>query len=481
MQAQDRLKIDGSLQMRTGIHVGDVADVDGDVFGEGVNIAARLQDIAEPGAVAISDTVHALLDGTLRPSFDDAGERALKNISHPLHVRARGGGVAGILARFEQEGFPRLAIRPVQTSDDRAALQEPAVALTGDLVNLLDANRVLTTRVSASPAPDAYVLAPVLRVQGDRLRLEARLTAPGGVPVLAEKIDGHLADSFDWQDRAARRLTARTFEAILAAQMDAFQHLPEDALTAEQLTLLTLYDLELSGPGRRKLMHRLVRLLAKAPDQPGPSAHAAANQISAVTMGFADAVAEFAPLLPVWMEKLDPLAPENSPHRVLLAFTRMLQTGNSDAAWRDIHRIIRNLPFDSESLFWLAFLQMHRGIPAAAMEALEKFDGTPASDGYLAPARYARAFILLQLGRYAEALDISEEAIEMAPLYPQPVRIKAALAQLGRLEGAEEAFEALDKLSPDDTVSQIRTRGGLADTPAMRLYFDGLRKAGMPE
>jgi hypothetical protein len=119
------------------------------------------------------------------------------------------------------------------------------------------------------------------------------------------KIDGQLADSFDWQDRAARWLTARTFEAILAAQMDAFQHLPEDALTAEQLTLLTLYDVEFSGSGRRKLMHRLVRLIAKAPDQSGPYAHAAANQISAEAMGFADAVAEFTPLLPVWMEKLD--------------------------------------------------------------------------------------------------------------------------------------------------------------------------------
>lgn len=90
MQIQDKLKVDGTLALRTGIHIGDVTEDGDDIFGEGVNIAARLQETAEPGAVAVSDTVFSLLDGRLRSAFSDSGERQLKNIPRPVRIWACG-------------------------------------------------------------------------------------------------------------------------------------------------------------------------------------------------------------------------------------------------------------------------------------------------------------------------------------------------------------------------------------------------------
>ena len=89
LEVQDQLQADGGFLMRTGIHIGDVTEEEGDVFGDGVNVAARLQDFADPGAVAVTDAVHSLLDGTLRHRFDDTGEHTLKNISRPVRIWSR--------------------------------------------------------------------------------------------------------------------------------------------------------------------------------------------------------------------------------------------------------------------------------------------------------------------------------------------------------------------------------------------------------
>ncbi len=90
MQMQDRLAGHETIALRIGVHIGDVVHEDEDIFGDGVNVAARLEALAEPGTVVVSDAVHGALDGTLRPSFDDQGEQRLKNIDRPIRVWTRG-------------------------------------------------------------------------------------------------------------------------------------------------------------------------------------------------------------------------------------------------------------------------------------------------------------------------------------------------------------------------------------------------------
>ena len=85
---QDGLSADAQMRLRIGIHIGDVTFEGGDVFGDGVNIAARLETLAAPGGVAISDAVWSSLDGTLRSRFTDFGPQQLKNIASPVRVWA---------------------------------------------------------------------------------------------------------------------------------------------------------------------------------------------------------------------------------------------------------------------------------------------------------------------------------------------------------------------------------------------------------
>ena len=149
MQIQDRLVGHEAIRLRMGIHIGDLVHEDEDVFGDGVNVAARLEALAEPGAVVVSDAVYGSLDGTLRPSFDDGGDARLKNIDRQIRVWLRGAGRGGpalrrgVRAKDPGHDRPRLSIRPVTTTDRRAEVVELAHALTSDIAALLGAVRWL--------------------------------------------------------------------------------------------------------------------------------------------------------------------------------------------------------------------------------------------------------------------------------------------------------------------------------------------------
>ena len=155
-----------------------------------VNIAARLQAIAEPGALAISDAARTLLDGTLRLSFDDAGDHALKNVDEVVGVWTRGGDIAGAEASLKPQGFPSLTINPIETSDQRVEVQELASALTGALTSILNAPRYIQARIASRKTPGDYSLTGQLRRSGDRLRLEVSLLNRNNEIISLEKRNG---------------------------------------------------------------------------------------------------------------------------------------------------------------------------------------------------------------------------------------------------------------------------------------------------
>src|SRR5437660_396957 len=106
---------DSRIELRIGIHVGDVIIEDGDIFGDGVNIAARLEGIAEPGAVCISDDTYRQVRGKLDVDFQDAGEHELKNIARPIRVyRLQPGGSSTGAAEIALPDKPSIAVLPFQ-------------------------------------------------------------------------------------------------------------------------------------------------------------------------------------------------------------------------------------------------------------------------------------------------------------------------------------------------------------------------------
>ena len=486
MQLQDNLAEDQLIQLRIGVHLGDVVHEDEDVFGDGVNVAARLQEIAEPGAVVISDAVYGSLDGTLRPSFDDQGEPALKNISQVIRVWTRGGEIAGgSAARTNIAGFPRLSIVPLETSDERAEVRELADALTNDLLTYLGTAHWMTATILSQPDHGAYVLKGVLRVRANQLRLETTLTAPDGTRLWSEKYGGDLLDAFDWQDTTSLDLATRSYGLILDHEALSLSSIPEAEMTAEQWCLQGLSRLSYDAAGLRRFFDCMDRAINLSPDWGYAYSISIALVFGAVSTGMAQQIAPYVAKQHDWMAKAAALEPEASPVRVILAFAQLIQTGDRDMVRPQMTALLRHLPFDPDILIFGGWLFLYAGEPQAALDCLRKAARIAMHTPHATGIRNGFAFANVQLGNYEIAVEEAKAATKLNPDYSAPYRMRAAaFAQLGRMQEAADTLTALERLVPGDTISALRARSGYPDAPdapGIQRYLEGLRLAGMPE
>lgn len=249
MRVQDQLAERGGLCLRMGLHIGDVTQDDDDVYGDGINIAARLEAEAPEGGLLISDAVHANLDGTLQPSFTQSGARRLKNIDREIVTWTRTAADRHPLPPTGRShaAFPALSVAPVATSDPRAEVQDLASSLTADLHTFFNSAPWLRATVTATARDGTYSLRPVLRSYSDRLRLEARLTGPDGDMIWTHKSDTTLEDSFEWQDATVEEIASQGIDLLLEAEYMRLNAIPQDQLSAENHHLLGIMAIRTFG------------------------------------------------------------------------------------------------------------------------------------------------------------------------------------------------------------------------------------------
>lgn len=231
------------IEFKIGIHVGDIIIDDNDIFGDGVNIAARLEGIAEPGGICISDDAQRQVRGKVDMVFDDMGSQALKNISEPMRVwrvklggqgaaTAQQGSSRGHAAALVLPDKPSIAVLPFQNMSGDPAQEYFADGITEDIITELSrfSELFVIARNSSfqykSKAVDLrqvgrelgvrYVLEGSVRPGSDRVRITAQLIdSETGGHRWAERYDRELNDVFAIQDEVAR-----TIASILAAHLN---------------------------------------------------------------------------------------------------------------------------------------------------------------------------------------------------------------------------------------------------------------------
>lgn len=268
---QDSLREDAPMRLRIGIHIGDVTFEDGDIYGDGVNVAARLEAIATPGGVAISETVWSSLDGTLRSRFTDCGPQQLKNIASAVRVWAQG-GIATLPAPppSDEAGRISMAIAAFSTSTDDADHLALAEGIAEDLETELSRFRWLDVSRPEDNAGARYVLGGAVRGSGQRVRLTAHLTyAPTGRRFWSERWDRTVDDIFAVQDELAIAIVACVSPEIDAHEKSLVGARPVDALSAHELGLRAnaiLATGELDGFDQAEAL--VARAIALEPENP---------------------------------------------------------------------------------------------------------------------------------------------------------------------------------------------------------------------
>jgi len=250
------------IAFRVGINLGDVIVEDGDIHGDGVNIAARLEGIAEPGEICVSAVVREQVEGRFHCVFDDLGEQALKNIARPMRVyRIRLGTRASYpqagetpTARLPLPDKPSIAVLPFQNMSGDPEQEYFADGMVEEIITALSRIRWLfviarnSTFTYKGQAVDVkrvgrelgvrYILEGSVRKGGNRIRITAQLIeAESGAHLWADRFDGSLEDVFELQDQIAASVAGVIEPALQAAETARSARRPTHDATAYDLYL----------------------------------------------------------------------------------------------------------------------------------------------------------------------------------------------------------------------------------------------------
>jgi TolB-like protein/class 3 adenylate cyclase/Flp pilus assembly protein TadD len=480
------------IAFRIGINLGDVVVEGGDLFGDGVNVATRLEGLAEPGGIAIADAVHRQLLGKPVAAFEDTGERSLKNIAHPVRVWR------WIDApKYEADAFPPLPDKPsiaVLPLDNLGGQPEETYfsdGITEEIITGLARFRSLfvVARNSSFALRGkpldlseigrrlgvSYLLEGSVRRGGNRIRVTAQLIeAATGMHVWAERYDRDLDDLFAVQDQVARQIVSTLVGRI---QDDRLQH-----ILRKPTSSLAAYDCLLRGlahfRGYEENDNQKAYDLFKRATELDPNyALAYANLANAYLAlnGNASAspeVLETAFAMASHAFALDPQ--EGHVHRIFALV--WLYRRDYDAAERHYRRAVELNPNDADRIMALGYLLTLRGKFDEALAYMEE----AVRLNPFQPIWYCsrRAVLFYSLKRYAEAAQEFKQI-------PNPgawsrTRLAACYGQLGRKAEAEAQIAAALREEPGYTISGYMRDVLLERSEDREHLREGLVKAGLP-
>jgi adenylate cyclase len=247
------LAADERINLRIGIHVGDILIEEGDIFGDGVNIAARLEGIAEPGGICISDDAFRQVSGKTDVAFEDAGEQQLKNIAKPVRAyHARLTKFAAAPPALPDR--PSIAVLPFQNLSGDPEQEFFADGIVEEIITALSRipwffviarnstftykGRKIDVKQVGRELGVRYVLEGSVRRGSGRVRITAQLIeAETGAHLWADRFDGSLEDVFDLQDQVAIRVAGVIEPTLQVAEIARSSNRPTSDLTAHDLYL----------------------------------------------------------------------------------------------------------------------------------------------------------------------------------------------------------------------------------------------------
>jgi TolB-like protein/class 3 adenylate cyclase len=500
---------DQRIQFRIGIHIGDVVEeADGDLMGDGVNIAARLEGVAEPGGICLSEDAYRQVRDKVRESFTDIGDKKLKNIARPVRVYAVQIGPAGrtlapTTSSPEKPAPPRLSIVVLPFANiGGEASQEYFVdglieSLTTDLSRMssmlvIGRNTAFTYKGKAVDLRQIgrelnvrYVLEGSVQRGGDRMRVNVQLIdAETGSHLWAERFDKPLADLFDMQDEIVARLANTLNTQLVSAEARR----GERAVNPDSMDLYYQGVAWFNRGPRPDDLAQARRFFerALALDQGNVDAELGTAQVDA-QLGNSylidDPAQHYAAAEPI-LTKVLSLAPNNAWAHYWLGF---VQVGTNRAS-QGIAECERALALDPNLARAHALMGMGKIFSGRADEAEPHVKQALR----LSPRDDFAFWWMLIAGAAKLHLRADEEAsvwlgrsIESNRNWPLAhFFLAAALANLGRLEEAQAATRAGLALDPTFTIRRFHL-GAQTDNASFMAtrehFYEGMRKAGVPE
>jgi len=497
IRVQEKLSGHEVLKLRIGLHIGDITHADGDIYGDGVNIAARLQEIAEPGAIVISDVTRRSVDGKLATAFSDLGQQKLKNITEP--IIAFGWGMTAVQAApLPLPEKPSIAVLPFNNmsgdpeqeyfsdgiSEDiitelsrfswiKVIARNSSFSFKGQSLDLTEIGRTLGVR---------YLLEGSVRRAGDRVRITAQLIeAENGGHLWAERYDRDLTDIFAVQDEITNAITNKVAPHLQNVEISRARRRSGN-LDCWDLVMRARFEVaQSSSHNNDRAVAFLEQALEIDPDNVMALTTMAGALGQRLAFNIVDATDEKIDQAKNFARNALEYEPNDTAALRALGFLYCL-TGDHDDALRMLKQCVAINQNEFNTYYVLGLAYMWDGQIDEAAEAFDAALTINPVDLASWQVNHFRAFNEFFRGNYEETVRLNNQVIVDKPNWPNTyLNNAAAYAKLGDMERARISADRLLELSPSFTIGKYEELPYFSEHLDQSELIAALRAAGLPQ
>jgi TolB-like protein/class 3 adenylate cyclase len=496
------------IALRIGINFGDIIVEEGDIFGDGVNIAARVEALAKPGSVYVSEIVYDQIADEAVFDFEDLGPQELKNIARPIRIYRLTDDLAELSEELVAAAATVSASAPV--FDNRHAIAvlpftnfsgDPeqeffADGITEDVISLLAGWRAFPVIARASTfvykgqivdikkvgeeLGVRYVLEGSVRKSGRRVRVTAQLIrADNNHHIMAERYDRNLSDLFELQDEIVTTIAGAIEPELLKFERERIVERAETNADAYQFYQRGMWHhYRHSKADNIEAQTYFRRALEIDPQYPQATAALSIAVLNPAYLGWTDDIERnYAEAYDLALRAVDLDARYPNAHFAL--GVTCMYTHRSNRAMVEMRQAIELNPSFAAAQAILGHMLTYAGQPEETIALVEKALRLSPNDPRLFIWLPALAAAHYQLRHYEQAVEIGRRSWTLNRNWPVGLRyVVAGLAQLGRLDEACAALADLKKLDADLAAFERVARRVFQDEAPVEHILDGLRKAG---
>src|SRR5215208_6239473 len=504
--ANEGVPEDRRMSFRIGVHVGDVMVRGTDLLGDGVNIAARVQTLADPGGVCLSGEAHQYTRKALALRYDDLGQQAVRNIKEPIRAYrivsldwpqsdACSQGPSGMLPLPDK---PSIAVLPFTNMSGDAEQEYFADGVVEEIITAL--SRVKSFFVIARNSSFAYrgravdvqqvgrelgvryVLNGSIRKAGSRVRIAGQLIETAtGHNVWADRFDGGLEDIFNLQDSITESVVGAIEPSILATEIARARAKPTERLDAYDLYLRALPEVHTGTEQAFLRAERLVRdALAKDPDFPEALSALSDCLLHLLVRGLAESGPGSVECCEAAL-RAAALGSDNGSILATAAWALCMVGGLHDQGKEFAERALSLQPNSADVRTACGRSFLFGGEPERAQEHFEVAHRLNPLDprGFFTQTAMAAANFYQR--RFVHSVNWATRVVQQKPAWVPALRYRAAaLTHLGRLNEARADVARLLAAQPSCTVRWL-TVYTFRHRWMEELFSDALRRAGLPE
>jgi adenylate cyclase len=502
---------DQRIEFRIGIHVGDIIFDENDIFGDGVNVAARVENECEPGGVYLSDDAFRQVRGKTSFVYEDIGERVLKNIAPPVHLYAvrcsadaqpepAGAGKASSLPpALPLPNKPSIVVLPLQNMSGDQEQEYFADGLTENLTTDLSRfpgifvigrntaftfkGKTIDLKLVGRELGVRYVLEGSVQRGGDRIRVSVQLIdAQSGGHLWAERFDRERSDLFQVQDEISRRVAYSLTRQLNKAELERGQRERSSNPHSVDLVLRAKAS-ELGGshPDKQaaqlKLCEQAVQLDSRNADA---WAGIATIKASAVVIGWSQTPSEDLRSATAASEQALAINPHN-PVAVSAKGRIFLAQKNFAAALEAFEHAIELNPSHPDYRQLAGVAKIFLGRAEEALESLNEAIRLSPRDLQIADYYMSVGMGYWELARYPEALDWLERSkAQNSRIEATKFLLASTYLRMGEQEKANAAVRDVLQTKADWTTKLVESSYPLRSA-SLAALVDDLRKAGLPD